>query len=93
MYRYARLTASGRLADTPLLLHSITFVTDTTAKGVSCYDAGNLNTDNKIITISGIENETTHVGFRVPVRCNYGLYLVIDAEVDEVLVVYTLLNE
>ncbi len=90
---YAVVSKSARVCDTPCAVFSITFSSDTSAKGITLFDDRAANSDRTTLAVLARENETVHLSFPNGLPLQYGMYVTLDTEITNCLITYAIRQE
>lgn len=90
---YAILSKSGRVSDTPCIVFSITYYSDTKAKGITLYDDSLANTERLVLKSTVTADDTANLTFPGGLPLQYGMYITLDTEVTNCLVTYAIRQE
>lgn len=85
---WARLTGDGPVTDQPCLLHGIVFLTGSSGSPVDVYDGVDAGAGRQVARLKNQANRSHGYFFPRPLRMDVGIYVVLDANVDEVTIVW-----
>lgn len=90
---WLRLVSSGRVADGPILLTGVYVNGSVSGATVTLYNALDVIASSKILDVIVGGTETKSVLFQNAVYCERGLYVTLDANVDECMIAWLPIRE
>lgn len=87
------VTGDLLITEQPALLHGIVVNASALGGTATVYDGTDATSGRKVGGIKGAANISRNLDFIPPLLCLNGLYVTVDADVDEALIVWTPLPE
>lgn len=87
------VTGDLLITEQPALLHGIAIDASVLGGTATVYDGTDATSGRKVGDFKGAANITRNVHFNPPLLCLNGLYVTLDTNVDEALIVWTPLPE